>query len=237
MADVLRVCGNCIHWCNGKCADANSLYVGRRVSACDRFESSDHIANDSKKADDAVNHPAHYTQGGIECIEAVKAATTGLNGIEAFCTGNAIKYLFRWKHKNGVEDINKAIWYLERLKNELCGIAVTAEDEEEKAEFVWSATDSHMTDKCQANVCHMTDKCRETDSHMTNGDRIRSMSDESIAEQIFRIAEKQEPNYDCMHCAKYGESCEACSRDDCIHGIAMWLKQEVEKDGTAADSC
>ena len=68
---------------------------------------------------DSVNHPAHYTQGDIECIEAVKAATTGLNGIEAFCTGNAIKYLWRWKHKNGVEDINKAIWYLERLRKEV----------------------------------------------------------------------------------------------------------------------
>lgn len=68
---------------------------------------------------DAVNHPQHYTQGGIECIDALKAATVGLTGIEAVCTANAIKYLWRWKHKNGVEDIEKAIWYLERLKKEL----------------------------------------------------------------------------------------------------------------------
>lgn len=68
---------------------------------------------------DAVNHPQHYTQGGIECIDALKAATTGLTGVEAFCTGNAIKYLWRWKHKNGVEDIDKAIWYLERLRKEV----------------------------------------------------------------------------------------------------------------------
>lgn len=68
---------------------------------------------------DAVNHPLHYTAGGIECIEALKAATTGLQGIEAVCTANAIKYLWRWKHKNGVQDINKAIWYLERLKQEV----------------------------------------------------------------------------------------------------------------------
>ena len=45
---------------------------------------------------DRVNHPAHYCQGGIECIEAIKAATIGLVGMEAVCTANAIKYLWRW---------------------------------------------------------------------------------------------------------------------------------------------
>lgn len=49
--------------------------------------------------DDRVNHPAHYTQGGVECIEAIAAATTDLQGMEAVCTANAIKYLWRWKHK------------------------------------------------------------------------------------------------------------------------------------------
>lgn len=64
---------------------------------------------------DNVNHPNHYNAGGIECIEALKAATTGLDGIESFCTANAIKYLWRWKHKNGIEDLNKAIWYINYL--------------------------------------------------------------------------------------------------------------------------
>lgn len=68
---------------------------------------------------DAVNHPKHYTQGGVECIDALEAATVGLEGIEAVCTANAIKYLWRWKHKNGVEDIDKAIWYLKRLREEV----------------------------------------------------------------------------------------------------------------------
>lgn len=68
---------------------------------------------------DAVNHPSHYTAGGIECIEALKAATTRLTGIEAVCTANAIKYLWRWKDKNGAEDIRKAIWYCERLLKEI----------------------------------------------------------------------------------------------------------------------
>lgn len=68
---------------------------------------------------DAVNHPQHYTQGGIECIDALEAATVGLTGIEAVCTANAIKYLWRWKFKNGAEDIRKAIWYLNKLLSKL----------------------------------------------------------------------------------------------------------------------
>lgn len=68
---------------------------------------------------DNINHPTHYTAGRVECIDALAAATTGLEGIEAVCTANAIKYLWRWKRKNGIEDIDKAIWYLERLKKEL----------------------------------------------------------------------------------------------------------------------
>ena len=62
-----------------------------------------------------VNHPPHYNAGGIECIDALEAATSGLQGIEAFCTANAIKYLWRWKLKNGEEDLQKAVWYIERL--------------------------------------------------------------------------------------------------------------------------
>lgn len=71
-----------------------------------------------QKLTDTVNHPAHYTQGGIECIEAIKAATVGLEGIEAVCMGNAIKYIWRWKQKNGIEDLKKAIWYINKLIEE-----------------------------------------------------------------------------------------------------------------------
>ena len=66
---------------------------------------------------DTVNHPPHYTAGGVECIDALTAATVGLEGIEAVCTANAIKYLWRWKRKNGVEDLRKARWYIDRLIN------------------------------------------------------------------------------------------------------------------------
>jgi hypothetical protein len=65
--------------------------------------------------EDMVNSPSHYTQGSIECIDAIAQVVKDLQGMEAMCTGNAIKYLWRWKHKNGVEDIKKAQWYLQRM--------------------------------------------------------------------------------------------------------------------------
>ena len=64
---------------------------------------------------DNVNHPQHYIHGGIETIDVIAAWTDGLNGVEAVCAGNAIKYLSRWKDKNGIEDLKKAEWYLKKL--------------------------------------------------------------------------------------------------------------------------
>lgn len=89
----------------------------------------DTIVVSTKIPPDAVNHPAHYTQGGIECIDALTAATTGLNGIEAVCTANAIKYLWRWKLKNGVEDLKKAQFYINYLINKLEKVDVKNESD------------------------------------------------------------------------------------------------------------
>lgn len=69
---------------------------------------------------DNVNHPKHYkSKNGLECIDVIDAATEGLTGIEATHTGQVIKYIWRWKKKNGVEDLKKAKWYLDRLINHL----------------------------------------------------------------------------------------------------------------------
>lgn len=64
---------------------------------------------------DVVNHPSHYTNGKVECIDAIEAATVGKTGIEAVCVANVIKYLWRYEDKNGLEDIKKAQWYLNKL--------------------------------------------------------------------------------------------------------------------------
>lgn len=68
---------------------------------------------------DNVNSPSHYTQAGIECIDAITAAVSGKSGIEAVCVANVIKYLWRYELKNGLEDAKKAQWYLNRLVSEL----------------------------------------------------------------------------------------------------------------------
>jgi len=68
-------------------------------------------------ATDNVNHPPHYNQGGIECLEAIKAALG--DGFVAYLRGNVIKYLWRCEHKGGIEDLRKAAWYLDRAIKEM----------------------------------------------------------------------------------------------------------------------
>lgn len=70
--------------------------------------------NNESKPGNNVNHPDHYqSEGGLEVIDVIAQFTKGLDGVEAFAIGNAIKYLCRWSKKNGVEDLKKAQWYLD----------------------------------------------------------------------------------------------------------------------------
>ena len=63
-----------------------------------------------------VSHPSHYqSETGLEVIDVIEAFTFELTGIEAVDTGNVLKYICRWKKKNGVQDLKKARWYLEHL--------------------------------------------------------------------------------------------------------------------------
>lgn len=65
---------------------------------------------------DNVNKPAHYTQGKVECIDAIDSATMGLVGIVAVCVANVIKYIWRFSRKNGIEDLDKCDYYLQKLR-------------------------------------------------------------------------------------------------------------------------
>lgn len=120
---VRKSCYNCKYYKKGFCNYEKYSGVACVSTELEFWELSDDakadLLHDASPEHDAVNHPSHYTAGGIECIEALKAATTRLTGIEAVCTANAIKYLWRWKDKNGTEDIRKAIWYCERLLKEI----------------------------------------------------------------------------------------------------------------------
>lgn len=68
---------------------------------------------------DNVNCPKHYCKGGVESIAFVKAAVSNLSGFEAVCVANIIKYMWRYKEKNGLEDVMKAAKYLEWLQEEV----------------------------------------------------------------------------------------------------------------------
>jgi hypothetical protein len=67
---------------------------------------------------DNVNHPSHYNEGKIECIEYIESCMTP-EEYRGFIKGNVLKYITREKHKNGDEDIRKAKWYLDRLVSRL----------------------------------------------------------------------------------------------------------------------
>lgn len=78
------------------------------------------LTNAEEPKEDMVNHPSHYTQGEIECIEVIKYINNKLHteGYEGYCLGNFIKYIWRCNFKNGWEDIDKAIFYLNELLTE-----------------------------------------------------------------------------------------------------------------------
>jgi len=71
---------------------------------------------ENSRVEDKVNHPSHYTQGKVECIDAIESATTNLVGIMAVCVANVIKYVWRFALKNGIEDLDKADFYLQKLR-------------------------------------------------------------------------------------------------------------------------
>ena len=64
---------------------------------------------------DSVNHPSHYTSGGVECIKAIEASMTP-EEFQGYCKGNCMKYIWRFRQKNGIEDLDKAAVYLGWLR-------------------------------------------------------------------------------------------------------------------------
>ena len=71
------------------------------------------MASEIDNEEDMVNHPAHYNKAGIETIDAIGAATN--EGFKYYLQGNILKYIWRYEYKNGVEDLEKAQWYLNKL--------------------------------------------------------------------------------------------------------------------------
>jgi hypothetical protein len=80
-----------------------------------RIFMSDILRDLSEPQPDLVNAPPHYRQGDIECIDAIRSALTD-EEFRGYVKANAIKYLWREKHKGGDEDLKKAAWYLSRIE-------------------------------------------------------------------------------------------------------------------------
>ena len=70
--------------------------------------------DDAPAKPDMVNSPPHYTQGGIETIQAIRAALTP-EEFRGYCKGSVLAYVWRERHKGGDEDLGKSVWYLNKL--------------------------------------------------------------------------------------------------------------------------
>lgn len=111
---MVAITDDCCDW-----DDMTDDKLDECIGAIGALHAKVQIINQSNAKPDMVCHPPHYNQGGIECIDAIKAATVNKRGIEAVCVANVIKYLFRYETKNGLEDVRKAAWYIDRLIKEL----------------------------------------------------------------------------------------------------------------------
>lgn len=103
---------------------------------------------------DPVNSPKHYASGAIECIEAIEASM-GLEAYKGFLKGNILKYVWRYETKGGVESLQKAQWYLNRL------VSAVETENEEKMKFTLDPSvikanydpDDYMVSGCPDNFC------------------------------------------------------------------------------------
>lgn len=78
---------------------------------------------------DMVNYPDHYRTNGIECFDAI-VASQGEEAAKYFCICNAMKYIWRYSHKNGLEDVKKAIWYLNKY------VSLAEDKKDEKSDIL-----------------------------------------------------------------------------------------------------
>lgn len=102
-------------------AQAAMDILRRREPVFDDYNEPTHRENirvsDMESIDltDTINHPSHYTQGDIECIDVLEQLAADGHDFRIL---NAIKYLWRYRHKGGNESLRKAIWYIERVAND-----------------------------------------------------------------------------------------------------------------------
>ena len=96
---------------NFPCSDCKHC-VGRREHFAPYYTDKSH--ENPPKIPEEINHPTRYAGGKYECID-VMTDVFGVDAVKSFCKLNAFKYLWREQNKNGVEDLKKCAWYLDKL--------------------------------------------------------------------------------------------------------------------------
>lgn len=128
---------------------------------------------------DNVNHPGHYTSGGIECIDAIRASL-GDKEFADYCKGNIIKYLWRYRLKNGVEDLHKAQvylnWMIEAEERERSARAGSGEGDKEPSGGTEEPLGEGLEEIARLTVCTycalpeglcLNDNCEELNRWLT----------------------------------------------------------------------
>lgn len=107
---------------------------------------------------DAVNHPSHYTTGKVEVIEYIEDKLTP-EQLEGYFVGNVLKYVSRYRHKGGVEDLRKASWYLDRLISKLDSPERKEQIGQAYAEMAELPPEEHRCHWMPSRECHNSN-CR-----------------------------------------------------------------------------
>lgn len=111
----LFICGQEFFFVNNDVSDAhlNISVYGDTFRLCKELEGVYYKVIEEEN--DKVNHPKHYTAGKYEVIDVITDRVDRLTGTESYYTSNILKYMYRYDLKNGVEDVRKAKFYLEKL--------------------------------------------------------------------------------------------------------------------------
>lgn len=110
----MNLCESCNSEVCVECFDSSV-----QIDKCDNYISKYKETIIKEIDEDKVNHPKHYTNGKYETIDIIEDMLSPEEFI-GFCIGNSIKYLSRYKYKNGLEDIKKAQWYIKRAEEKIC---------------------------------------------------------------------------------------------------------------------
>jgi len=102
---------------NSDIGEVSKRYKGKNPKAKEQLEQE--RLEKIKKSKSVVNPDYYKSKDGVQAIDFIEAFTSDLSGKEAICTANALKYLCRWKKKDGLDSVLKARWYINRLINHL----------------------------------------------------------------------------------------------------------------------